>query len=99
MGRKCYRTGLYYYRARYYDFSVGRFITEGPLGFDGGGVNLLPTAAPLSEATQVSSSGTGMVSNCVSPSSGKVGQAALAAVAFVEFHATWNLQVTDSTMW
>jgi RHS repeat-associated protein len=31
-------TGLYYYRARYYDPSVGRFITEDPIGF-GGGVN------------------------------------------------------------
>jgi RHS repeat-associated protein len=26
-------TGLYYYRARYYDSSVGRFISEDPLGF------------------------------------------------------------------
>jgi len=30
--------GLYYYRARYYDPEVGRFITEDPLGF-GAGVN------------------------------------------------------------
>lgn len=32
-------TGLYYYRARYYDAKVGRFISEDPIGFDGG-VNL-----------------------------------------------------------
>jgi RHS repeat-associated protein len=32
--------GLYYMRARYYDPEVGRFISEDPLGFDGGGVNL-----------------------------------------------------------
>ena len=32
--------GLYYMRARYYDPSVGRFITEDPLGFGGGDVNL-----------------------------------------------------------
>jgi RHS repeat-associated protein len=29
-------TNLYYYRARYYDQSVGRFISEDPKGFDGG---------------------------------------------------------------
>jgi RHS repeat-associated protein len=29
-------TGLYYYRARYYDQTVGRFISEDPRGFDGG---------------------------------------------------------------
>ncbi|HKS71707.1 MAG TPA: RHS repeat-associated core domain-containing protein, partial [Terriglobales bacterium] len=32
-------TGLYYYRARYYDASVGRFISEDPIGFSGGGTN------------------------------------------------------------
>lgn len=32
--------GLYYMRARYYDPSVGRFISEDPLGVDGGDVNL-----------------------------------------------------------
>jgi RHS repeat-associated protein len=29
-------TGLYYYRARYYDPNAGRFLSEDPLGFDGG---------------------------------------------------------------
>jgi RHS repeat-associated protein len=29
-------TGLYYYRARYYDPSVGRFINEDPIRFEGG---------------------------------------------------------------
>ncbi|HKN77131.1 MAG TPA: RHS repeat-associated core domain-containing protein [Candidatus Acidoferrum sp.] len=29
-------TGLYYYRARYYDPSIGRLLSEDPLGFDGG---------------------------------------------------------------
>ena len=29
-------TGLYYYRARYYDPSSGRFISEDPIGFSGG---------------------------------------------------------------
>jgi RHS repeat-associated protein len=29
-------TGLYYYRARYYDPKIGRFLSEDPIGFDGG---------------------------------------------------------------
>jgi RHS repeat-associated protein len=32
--------GFYYMRARYYDPEVGRFISEDPIGFDGGDVNL-----------------------------------------------------------
>jgi len=33
-------TGLYYYRARYYDPDLGRFISRDPLGFDAGDANL-----------------------------------------------------------
>lgn len=33
-------TGLYYYRARYYDPMDGRFISKDPIGFAGGDVNL-----------------------------------------------------------
>jgi len=29
-------TGMYFYRARYYDPKVGRFVTKDPIGFDGG---------------------------------------------------------------
>jgi RHS repeat-associated protein len=32
-------TGLYYYRARYYDPMAGRFASEDPLGFNGGDAN------------------------------------------------------------
>jgi RHS repeat-associated protein len=32
-------TGLYYYRARYYDAKAGRFISRDPLGFAAGDVN------------------------------------------------------------
>jgi RHS repeat-associated protein len=32
-------TGLYYYRARYYNATLQRFISEDPLGFGGGDVN------------------------------------------------------------
>ena len=31
---------MYYYRARYYDAKVGRFISQDPIGFAGGDVNL-----------------------------------------------------------
>jgi RHS repeat-associated protein len=33
-------TGQYYYRARYYDFTVGKFINEDPIGFNAGDNNL-----------------------------------------------------------
>jgi len=33
-------TGMYFYRARYYDPKAGRFVTRDPIGFNGGDVNL-----------------------------------------------------------
>ncbi|MCS6306176.1 MAG: RHS repeat-associated core domain-containing protein [Nitrospira sp.] len=39
-GREDDGTGLYYYRARYYQPSLQRFIAEDPIGFLGGDVNL-----------------------------------------------------------
>jgi len=33
-------TGLYYYRARYYEATSGRFVSEDPIGFGGGDLNL-----------------------------------------------------------
>jgi RHS repeat-associated protein len=33
-------TGLYYYRARYYDANIGRFMSEDPIGFASGDANL-----------------------------------------------------------
>ncbi|NJM99656.1 MAG: RHS repeat-associated core domain-containing protein, partial [Phormidesmis sp. RL_2_1] len=33
-------TGLYYYRARYFDPAVGTFVSEDPLGFGAGDVNM-----------------------------------------------------------
>ncbi len=38
-GREDDGTGLYYYRARYYDPAIGRFISEDPMGFAAGDVN------------------------------------------------------------
>src|SRR5262249_8800436 len=39
-GREADPTGLYYYRARYYNPTLGRFISEDPIGFAGGDSNL-----------------------------------------------------------
>src|SRR5258708_24952191 len=39
-GRENDGTGLYYYRARYYHPGLQRFISEDPLGFNGGDVDL-----------------------------------------------------------
>jgi len=39
-GRELDATGLYFYRARYYNPTVQRFISEDPIGFSGGDVNL-----------------------------------------------------------
>jgi RHS repeat-associated protein len=39
-GRENDGTGLYQYRARYYSPQTGRFLSEDPLGFAGGDVNL-----------------------------------------------------------
>ena len=33
-------TGLYYYNARYYDPTIGRFISQDPMSFDAGDTNL-----------------------------------------------------------
>lgn len=39
-GRESDGLGIYYYRARYYDPVTGRFLSEDPMGFAGGGPNL-----------------------------------------------------------
>jgi len=39
-GRELDATGLYFYRARYYNPALGRFISEVPLGFGSGDTNL-----------------------------------------------------------
>ncbi len=39
-GRENDGTGLYYYRARYYSPELQRFISEDPVGFEGGDANL-----------------------------------------------------------
>lgn len=39
-GRENDGTGLYYYRARYYSPTLQRFISQDPIGFDGGDLNL-----------------------------------------------------------
>jgi RHS repeat-associated protein len=39
-GREDDATGVYYYRARYYHPQLQRFLSEDPIGFEGGDVNL-----------------------------------------------------------
>ena len=39
-GRESDGLGLYYYRARYYNPTTGRFLSEDPMGFAGSGTNL-----------------------------------------------------------
>jgi RHS repeat-associated protein len=39
-GRETDGLGINYYRARYYNPAIGRFLSEDPLGFAGGGTNL-----------------------------------------------------------
>ncbi len=39
-GRESDSTGLHYYRARHYDAGLQRFVSEDPLGFEGGDSNL-----------------------------------------------------------
>ncbi len=38
--KRCSESDLYYYRARYYDAGLGRFISEDPKGFGGDSLNL-----------------------------------------------------------
>lgn len=44
-GRERDGTEMYYQRARYYDTTVGRFVSEDPIEFAGDGVNLYPYVA------------------------------------------------------
>jgi RHS repeat-associated protein len=47
-GRENDKTGLYYYRARYYDPILKRFLSEDPIGLDGGfGVYLYTNQNPV----------------------------------------------------
>ena len=54
-GRENDNTGLYYYRARYYDPGMGRFISSDPIGLRGGlntGKTHLATAIGVSGIQQ-----------------------------------------------
>jgi RHS repeat-associated protein len=56
-------TGLYYYRARYYDPSAGRFLSQDPIYF-GGGINFYNYA---SDSPTNFSDPTGLLSLCTRP--------------------------------
>ena len=45
-------TNLYFYRARYYDPTAGRFLGEDPIGFDSG-TNFTPTLATMRQISSI----------------------------------------------
>ena len=57
-------TGLYYYRARYYDPDLGRFLSEDPLGFDAGDPNFY---AYVGNNPLIASDPTGEFRSCPGP--------------------------------
>ncbi|RLP52930.1 MAG: hypothetical protein D6160_18130 [Ketobacter sp.] len=87
-------TGLYYYRARYYDIDTDRFISEDPLGFEAG-INFYayvnnnpinfndPTGRVIETAWDVANVGLGIYSLQDNIRSGSYGWAALDAVGLV----------------
>jgi len=70
-GRENDGTGLYYYRARYYNPQVGRFLNEDPLRFGGGDVNLHSYAnnnpINLTDPSGLLSSGISAQPGCLPP--------------------------------
>ncbi len=55
-GREADGTGLYYYRARYYHPTLGRFVSEDPLGFVGDDTNLYAyVSTSISQGSRVDS--------------------------------------------
>jgi RHS repeat-associated protein len=85
-------TGLYYYRARYYDPAIGRFLSEDPLGFASGDVNFYayvgnnplgfndPRGEALETAWDVVNVGIGGASLAGNLASGNYGWAAVDAL-------------------
>jgi RHS repeat-associated protein len=71
-GREADGTGLHFYRARYYDARLQRFIGEDPLGFDAGDVNF---HAYVGNAPGDFTDPTGQMAGIVLPLAGCVGGA------------------------
>jgi RHS repeat-associated protein len=67
-------TGLYFYRARYYDPTNGRFLSEDPIGFDGG-VNLYSYASnsPINWVDPTGQSQEGNIANVAQKQVGSKG--------------------------
>jgi RHS repeat-associated protein len=61
-GRMSAAEGLYYYRARFYSPTMGRFISEDPIGFAGGGLNLYRYA---SNAPTLATDPLGLAPTCI----------------------------------
>jgi RHS repeat-associated protein len=98
---------LYYMRARYYDPNVGRFISEDPLGFAGGDVNLhayvqndpLNTIDPFGlTAMELAAPIALVISQLDSPAPGPADMIAGALIGAAWIYDTWPKDNSCGTM-
>jgi len=87
-------TGLYYYRARYYDPSIGRFISEDPIRYAGGSLNFYAYAGndPVDYIDAFGTSPTCDKPKCFAQLKYRHVQDLRAELAFGRTHAFWYVQ-------
>ncbi len=87
--------GLHYYRARYYDPKLARFISEDPIGLEGGDVNLYAyvwnAPATFADSSGLSGSGFGAVPYPTKPGvGGGIGSIVTMGHAVADFIRNYN---------